>query len=1045
MEENEVIDAILQSNEARKNGLYDYSYKNGKWEVIPTEELADAFGDPNVMLAEEDPTVMDAIGGVSGLIGDVVTEAGGKAVGAGQAVGSAVVGAVKGLPKGLGNFAEQFNRTFIPGYEENIAPWIAENIPGLSELNTFADELVAYDGKAQEVGGEWIGEPLGEFGLTGGALSAGTRALGVSNRFLSNVLGYGATEVIAVPEDEQGMLSMGIEYLTPSSEIKTAILDSLASNEDHSVLMQKLYKAPENFLMGGLVGESLDKAVQSVGTLYKYIKNSPRIDDIRDNINEGLIKAGEDAQSRLDKNQGSVTLGSMGGNAGDIVDATVASIGNFLKKKTTKLTNEDEIKKLQEASIENGKPNVVTLDQAYRKVDQIKKTHKPSKGWVEPKIAVNSKNKGYTVNSKGDVKINWQGERYNFHIPKDGGDIDSHKKLLVNRMVKDVGKIVERAKNGDQKAINILKEANWYKDMRARLRSEFGGLGDVFSDIIGATSANTNVLVNWKFAVDVLKRFTRGDFDEEIKLFEERLKAGETVSGKTITALHKDPNNPFKLITQASGQMYGINSPSTTLALLDMFRQVKKGLAPKTRNFAGNLIGTGNDATIDVWAGRYLRKIAGYKRLAPVSEQGVSGLHLTRSTNDNPEIGGEFGFGQSVFKEANKKLTASGSLGSYDAELANIGDDDLQAIVWFMEKEEWTDNGWTSTLGEGGSLDYEASFAGSKDQSKINQLRGVLRSQTTSEQEKINAQKELNAMEPQSLQRIVLGISGERPNNVPTNLKQAEIAQGLKNAVVEDETVIGFQNNSTYGMFGGETERALNAEYVVREDFDETNLVTALVKAGKDNNQDAVFISKVVGEETPNARPGIELYLNQRQDIDQIKKITDFIAKNYPDIDGFTAITDARHGDRVDLQVDSNTETAGLVGLRLQYIPEFAGGIFDEKTKLNLATRYAEMLFDLEKQFGDINYTKVTHYDTKVFVNEANDTEWINGGTSYAEFLGNSSSKASGEGSKAGQQDGTVSSTANQTVGGKAEVSGGNVYNRGSEQKNLKSPNKGGK
>ena len=258
-------------------------------QIIPSEEMAGAFGDPNVMLAEEDPTVMDAVKGVSGVIGDVVTEAGGKAV-------DAVVGAVKGLPKGLGNFAVQFNRTFLPGYEENIAPWIAENMPGLSEVNTFAEELLAYDGKAQEIGGEWGGELIGEFGLPGGALSAGAKAMGVTSNFLANVLGYGATEVIAVPEDEQGMLSYGIDLLAPNSELKTAILSSLASDEDASVFMQKLQKAPENFLVGGVIGEQFDKAIKSVGTLYKYIKGSPRLDGIKENIKGNISDLGGKAR-----------------------------------------------------------------------------------------------------------------------------------------------------------------------------------------------------------------------------------------------------------------------------------------------------------------------------------------------------------------------------------------------------------------------------------------------------------------------------------------------------------------------------------------------------------------------------------------------------------------------------------------------------------------------------------------------------------------------------------------------------------------------------
>ena len=80
-----------------------------------------------------------------------------------------------------------------------------------------------------------------------------------------------------------------------------------------------------------------------------------------------------------------------------------------------------------------------------------------------------------------------------------------------------------------------------------------------------------------------------------------------------------------------------------------MFRQIKVGQAPKTINFTGNLIGYGNEATIDVWAARYLRDAAGLPRIPPPAEKAVAGKHLTGSDMDNPRIGGEFGFGQEVF------------------------------------------------------------------------------------------------------------------------------------------------------------------------------------------------------------------------------------------------------------------------------------------------------------------------------------------------------------------------------------------------------------
>ena len=159
------------------------------------------------------------------------------------------------------------------------------------------------------------------------------------------------------------------------------------------------------------------------------------------------------------------------------------------------------------------------------------------------------------------------------------------------------------------------------------------------------------------------------------------------VKKAAIFALDEDTANDFKLIRKASGEMFGANSPAATEALLDMFRQIKVGSSPKTINFTGNLIGYGNDATIDVWAARYLRKISGRDRIPPPAEPGVTGKHLTGSTLDNPRIGQEFAFGQTVFKDAVDKINADGTIKSFDASLGDIGPDDLQAVVWFLEKE----------------------------------------------------------------------------------------------------------------------------------------------------------------------------------------------------------------------------------------------------------------------------------------------------------------------------------------------------------------------
>ncbi len=59
----------------------------------------------------------------------------------------------------------------------------------------------------------------------------------------------------------------------------------------------------------------------------------------------------------------------------------------------------------------------------------------------------------------------------------------------------------------------FVRQAGWYANMRRRLRTVFGGLGDLFADLLGATSSNTPVRENWKYAVDAVRGALDGRFD----------------------------------------------------------------------------------------------------------------------------------------------------------------------------------------------------------------------------------------------------------------------------------------------------------------------------------------------------------------------------------------------------------------------------------------------------------------------------------------------------------------------------------------------------
>jgi len=625
------------------------------------------------------------------------------------------------------------------------------------------------------------------------------------------------------------------------------------------------------------------------------------------------------------------------------------------------------------------------------------KNNYPEKdGWSQSDMVVI----GAKQKNNGSIEVDYKKLPYNFHLAPEGTDPARWEATMVNKTMVELRKLAKRAAAGDKSALAVIEQANWYRTMRARMRAEFGGLGDLFADLLGTTSAQTGVTQNYDNAIEIMRRFSRGEFDQEIEMYEEMLAAG-TANPVELGRLHKDPDSPFKLITKASGSLFNANSPSSTKALLDMFR-VAEG-APKTPNFTGNLIGYTNAATVDVWAARFLRRLSGQKRLPPPTEQGVSGDHMAGSTLSEPKVGGEFGFGQRVLEVAVNRLNKSGEIKNVAPQIGNMGADDLQAVLWFLEKEIWTENKWTSKAGEGGSLDLEASYAGNPDQEGIKTLRTIASKSYTppkalkqkadeSDAEFATRMDERNAKakeahdlkvsdatkalegEKSALSRYVLGVSIERPMSRPTNQQQAEVAAKLGEPAKVDDSVVTYQVNNTYGRFMQSDERAFNAEFVVRDNFNPSGVRSRMIEVGKEFDQDAVFISKVVPQRTSTSRPGVEIYFSTRKDPDFARDLSDQLTAY--NVDGFTFITDSRVSDQPARQALQNEEAvAGITGLRFQYIPEFDVGANEWKAmsaqeqaaKIDeVETVYNRIIIDLMSGNADISTVNLTRYETDV-------------------------------------------------------------------------------
>lgn len=231
--------------------------------------------------------------------GDIVEGAGDFAVGVG-----------KGLPLGASKAGTEIMDTFTGQWYSKVAvPWMNENIPGLKSINQSINETIKPDGTAQEIG-SMIGSVGTQIVAPGAMITKSLQGANLGSRFLTNVLGYGATEALVIPAKDKGLIESAVSFLAQDSEATKAVLETLEANEDLPYLLQKLQRTPLLMVEGGVIGESIS---EGLGALLKYGKNSPMMNSLRTGIKSKFQQIGQNAQTRLDQDTGGVTLSAMGG------------------------------------------------------------------------------------------------------------------------------------------------------------------------------------------------------------------------------------------------------------------------------------------------------------------------------------------------------------------------------------------------------------------------------------------------------------------------------------------------------------------------------------------------------------------------------------------------------------------------------------------------------------------------------------------------------------------------------------------------------------
>ena len=434
------------------------------------------------------------------------------------------------------------------------------------------------------------------------------------------------------------------------------------------------------------------------------------------------------------------------------------------------------------------------------------------------------------------------------------------------RAVQQAADLMEADARRGQANPAIAKGIGWYGRMRGWLQQAYGATIEMFGQLLGATSARTPVDTNFIQAREALQIFGRGGYDDLLSRFDAFVmqKKADADSGKMEADWRKKGGkgtfklqdeyrkqvNSFKEVPlRANGKKYNANSTKVLHALYGNWIAQTKG--PKTPNFAGNLTGRTFKATIDVWAARNLRRLlyqgkAKRWRILPEQEQGVADV--------------DFFFGQKVYDEVGRRM--------------GIPTDDLQALQWFNEKDIWETNDWTDKTGaEKSSFDKEAG--------KLN------------------------------VDRYQIGLTTFQDEaGFDPAVQRAELV-AFRDSVRAQEGLEAARVTESEGLYGNVIEPTFDAEFSVSRKGEVSPSIEPIIRQAIDtanrNKQNDVFISAVVDETHPNARPMVEVGFKS--------------AANRAEIDAVTAVF---RGAGIDGFTVARNERGDVLGIRAQYVPEIS-------------------------------------------------------------------------------------------------------------------------
>jgi broad specificity phosphatase PhoE len=326
------------------------------------------------------------------------------------------------------------------------------------------------------------------------------------------------------------------------------------------------------------------------------------------------------------------------------------------------------------------------------------------------------KTRALSTVEKGNMTMKQLGEQFPEAVVPRKKDEAIPSKITESPLYKQAGSEENAVKAFAKRLVDFAKQykdhpafedgKTWYDHIAPKIKKHFGKTGQLFAEMLAATSPGQKPDTNFADALAAHDMAVAGKYDKQVKKLVQGLDMIEKDTWRGWLTKHgtdlPETPTPETFLGQwidfhdlkprkENGALYGYNSVQV---LKVAARKWLSEAGPKTSNFIQNLLGTGHEATIDLWADRTMRW-AGYEgakdrwRILPENKSGVSDE--------------DFAFAQKAFSAAAKEL--------------GMRPDQLQGALWFAEKQRWADNGWSPLdLGT-----YEPEFA------KIEQRRAGAR------------------------------------------------------------------------------------------------------------------------------------------------------------------------------------------------------------------------------------------------------------------------------------------------------------------------------